>query len=243
MNDALPVYIGFDKREEIAFDVARHSLLRHASIPLYVRALRLDGLRHAGLYRREHVTEAGQMIDCTDGRPFSTEFSFSRFLVPALCGYDGWALFTDSDFLFMADIAEIVPLLDDSKAVMVAKQVHAPDEAVKMDNQVQARYSMKNWSSFMLLNCGHPENRKLTVEAVNTRPGRWLHQFQWLPPDEIGDIPPAWNWIAGTTEGDPKAVHFTAGGCWFPEYTEVAFAQQWRDEYADACRKAMKEAA
>lgn len=239
---SLPVYIGFDPREEVAFDVCRHSLIMRSTTPLHVVGLKRPALQYAGLYRRTFHVEQGQQIDDIDNRPFSTEFSFSRFLVPALCQYEGWALFVDCDFLFLADIAELLPAMDDSKAVMVCKQLHDPHELVKMDGVAQTRYLRKNWSSLMFMNCGHPATRRLTVDAVNREPGSWLHQFQWLPDDCIGELPPQWNWIEGVTEGAPKAVHYTVGGPWFPDYKSVAYAQEWRDEYAGAYRK-MKDAA
>lgn len=243
MISTLPIFIGFDPREAVAADVCRHSLLTRSSVPLYVRMLREEGLRHAGLYRRAWEWRDGQRVDLIDDRPFSTEFSFSRFLVPALMAYEGWALFCDSDFLFLSDIADLLPLLDESKAVMVCKQTHAPGEVLKMDNCAQSQYRRKNWSSLMLFNCGHRSNRRLTVKAVNEEFGSWLHGFHWLEDVEIGEIPPQWNFIDGTTQGEPKAVHYTAGGPWFEAHRSCAFAQEWLDECAAACRKAIKEAA
>lgn len=244
MTDALPVFIGFDPREEVAADVCRHSLLARSTVPLYVRMLRQSGLRHASLYWRQATMRGGQRIDAIDKRPFSTEFAFTRFLVPALCQYEGWALFCDCDFLFLADIAELLPILDPAKAVMVCKQAHFPKEAVKMDGQAQSHYLRKNWSSFVLWNCGHEANRQLTVHAVNSEPGSYLHGFEWLCDAEIGDMPVQWNFIDGTTPGKPKAVHYTAGGPWMRGHESVAFAQEWQDEYARACAKATnKEAA
>lgn len=230
MTDTLPVLIGWDPREATAADVCRHSLLTRSSVPLYVRMLKQEGLRVAGLYRRQWEWRGGQRIDLIDDLPFSTEFSFSRFLVPALMGYEGWALFCDCDFLFMADVAELLPLMDDSKAVLVAKQSHVPTEAVKMDGCAQSQYRRKNWSSFMLFNCGHPSNRRLTVKAANEEFGSWLHGFHWLEDHEIGAIPPQWNWIEGVTEGEPKAVHYSSGGPWFASHQSVAFAAEWLRE-------------
>lgn len=242
MIDALPVFIGFDDREAVAADVCRHSLLRHSSIPLHVQFLRMEALQYAGLYRRTYTVESGQMVDDIDERPFSTKFSFTRFLVPALMQYSGWAIFVDADFLFCADIAELVPMLDDSFALMCTQQHYVPREKRKMDGCAQAAYAKKCWSALMAFNCGHRENKRLTVDAVNARPGSWLHQFQWLDPDDVGPLPPAWNWIDGLTSGAPKAIHYTAGGPWFRDYEHCARAQEWRDELALTART-MKEAA
>lgn len=223
----LSCWIGFDEREAIASDVCRYSLLRRSSIPLYVRYLKLETLRAAGLYSRESYERDGQRYDVIDEKPFSTSFAFSRFLVPALCQYDGWALFCDADFLFLADVAEILEHCDDSKAVLVCKQDHQPAEAQKMDGQLQSVYPRKNWSSLMLFNCSHPANRALTPGDVNQRPGSYLHRFQWLTDDLIGDLPPQWNFIEGVTPSAPKAVHFTAGGPWMKGHEAVRFAGEW----------------
>ena len=232
MIDVLPVYIGFDVRERDAWYVCERSLRRHANIPLYTRSLNLVRLQQIGLYWRAYVQEGRQKIDAIDGLPFSTDFSFSRFLVPALQNYTGWALFVDCDFLFLGDIGEVADLADDKYAVMVCKQDHRPISNIKMDDQAQTVYRRKNWSSFMLLNCGHPANKALTVDAVNTQPGRWLHQFAWLKDEEIGELPPQWNFIAGTTQGEPKAVHYTNGGPWFgAAYDDCAYGAEWTREW------------
>ncbi len=238
-----PVYIGFDSREAVAFDVCRHSLVTRSSVPADVNCLRQNTLRQLGLYRRAAVVKHGQRFDVIDSKPFATEFSFTRFLVPALCRYEGWALFCDCDFLFMADVMELTPMIDDAKAVLVCKQLHAPTEVSKMDGCVQQCYPRKNWSSFMLFNCSHAAVQRLTVDAVNERPGAWLHGFEWLRDDEIGELPPAWNWMDGVTESSPKAIHYTAGGPWFPDHAMVPFAQEWRDAYAQAYGSPWQEAA
>ena len=57
-----------------------------------------------GMYTRKSELIDGQPYDDIDGRPFSTEFSFSRFLVPALNMYQGKALYMDCDMYLRADI-------------------------------------------------------------------------------------------------------------------------------------------
>lgn len=243
MQVTLRVLIGYDPREDEAYQVCRASLLRHSSVPLHVQGLHLPALREAGLYRRPWRMENGQRYDEIDGRPFSTDFSFSRFLVPALCQYEDWALFVDCDFLFMADVAELAAYMDPAKAVVVCQQRHEPAAGVKMDAQIQTRYRRKNWSSFMLFNNGHPATRRLTVDAVNREPGSWLHQFDWLRDAEIGDMPAQWNFIEGTTEGTPKAVHYTEGGPWMAGYEDVAYAREWKREASIPASPRAKEAA
>lgn len=228
MPEPFPVYVGFDEREPEAFDVCTKSIARRTTIPLRIEALRLSELRNRSLYYREFTTENGQRIDCIDGKPFSTDFAFSRFLVPHLCGYSGWALFVDCDFLFLDDLAELVALRDDRFAVMVVKHDYRPAEGWKMDGQRQEQYPRKNWSSLMLWNCGHPANRILTPGIVNTQTGRWLHTFQWLENEQIGALPRVWNWISGYTK--PSAVHYSMGGPWFEDWQNVEYASEWHRE-------------
>lgn len=229
-NEILDIFIGYDAREDDAYRVCKRSLIRRSDSPLHIQPLTIGPLQNSGLFRRTWHESEGQKIDDLDGRPFSTDFSFTRFLVPALKQNAGWALFVDCDFVFLADVAEIFAAADDSKAVMVCRQIHHPKEAVKMDGQVQTTYRRKNWSSLVLWNCAHPTNRLLTVEAVNREPGSWLHGFGWLRDEEIGDLDHAWNWIEGVTAGQPKAVHYTKGGPWFPDYQHVAYADRWSRE-------------
>ncbi len=230
MTSPFPVYIGFDRREPEATEVAGRSLDATSSIPLKVVELREDELRSKGYYDRPFRVEGQQRFDVRDGKPFSTDFTFTRFLVPALQDFKGWALFCDGDFLFRADLKDLVALVDDSKAVMVVKHDYRPPENIKMDGQLQERYHRKNWSSLILWNCGHPANGVLTCEAVNHRPGSFLHGFQWLDDDLIGGVPEQWNWLEGWSSPDimPSAVHMTRGVPTMQGYENIPYADEWR---------------
>jgi len=214
------VFIGYDFREEIAYKVAANSLAEHSSIPLEIIPVVQSELRRKGLYTR-------------DKDPLSsTEFSFTRFLVPHLAGYKGWALFVDCDFLFRKDIASILDYTDTSKAVMVVKHDYTPRETVKMDGVVQHQYPKKNWSSCILWNTEAEESKSLTPDVVNIQSGMYLHQFKWIPdPSRIGALPVTYNYLEGwhspVDEPDPIAVHFTRGGPWFPQWQHVSFNTEW----------------
>jgi lipopolysaccharide biosynthesis glycosyltransferase len=160
----------------------------------------------------------------------ATEFAISRFLVPHLAK-SGWALFMDCDMLVRADLMELFALADPSKAVMCVKHRHVPPPGLKMDGQEQTRYARKNWSSVMLLNRDHPANKRLTVEMINSVPGRDLHRFCWLEDDKIGELPPEWNFLVGHTKlprgKSPKIVHFTEGTPAMAGYENVEFADEF----------------
>ena len=239
MNAPTPlrIFIGYDPREDEAYRVCAYSMRRRSSIPLEIHPLG----QPPGLYTRTwHRTPGGQRIDDVDGKPFSTDFAFSRFLVPALADPNGWALFCDCDFLFQADVAELLTLADPRFAVQCVQHDHRPSEPVKMDGQAQTRYFRKNWSSLVLWNCAHPGNAGLTVADVSTRPGAWLHGFRWLADAEIGALPESWNWLDGwsSPEMPARAVHFTRGGPWLSDHVPGPYAEAWLRE-----REAMELAA
>ena len=219
------IFIGYDSREDIAYQVARASLLKHTSIPLEITPIVQSELRKRGVYQRETDTLA------------ATEFSFTRFLTPYLTGYKGWALFCDCDFLFRGDIAAITDYMDGTKAVLCVPHEYRPTEAVKMDGKAQHQYPRKNWSSFVLFNCDHPQVKALTPDVVNSETGMYLHRFQWLTDNNIGALPVAFNYLEGWHTKDdcpnPIAVHFTRGGPWFNEWQNVEYAAEWNAAAAE----------
>jgi len=198
----------------------------------------LEKLRQAGLYMRPMGRRAQQLWDVISEAPMSTEFAISRFFVPLLAAQnglcEGWALYCDCDFLWLSDVAELLAIADPTKALCCVQHRYEPTEKQKMDGQVQTRYGRKNWSSLMLFNLAHSAHRYLTLEMLNTVPGRDLHRFCWLSDSEIGAVPPDWNWLEGSLPlGDqpPRVIHFTRGGPWMHGWEDVQYADLWRAEY------------
>ena len=237
------VFIGYDAREDEAFRVCEHSIYKRATRSVGILPLKHRELRLSGLFDRPWRVDGptGQFIDDRDGRPFSTEFSHTRFLTPIVAKRTGvtakWVVFCDCDFLFLRPVSELFDLADDKYAVMVCKHTHVPTEATKMDGVAQATYRRKNWSSLILWNVAHPAHEGLE-RAANERSGSYLHGFEWLPDELIGELPPEWNWIENVTSKNltPKAVHYSVGGPWFDGYKNVAYAADWLTE-RDAMRR------
>lgn len=230
------VWIGFDPREAEAFAVARDTIERRRNVPIPVNGLVLQELRRRELYYRKTERRMGQLYDVISEHPMATEFAISRFLVPHLAREQfkyagGMALFMDCDTMVRCDIAELFRACDGKKAVYVVQHDFQPEETTKMDGQVQSQYARKNWSSVMLFNVDHPANRRLTVELVNTVPGRDLHRFCWLEDDEIGELGPEWNYLVGHTKTntEPKIVHFTDGIPTMEGFRHCEFAGEWFD--------------
>ena len=229
--DNLTIYIGWDSREVEAFEVCEYTLRKHWKgdpAKLKIKALKQQELRENRLYYRAVDKNA------------ATEFSLTRFLVPALSKFQGFAIFMDCDFVLLDDIRLVFDEIDQKHAVSVVKHDYSPTEASKMDGAIQHLYPRKNWSSFMVFNCAHPSNQRLSIPSVNTESPAFLHRFQWLDDEEIGEIGRRWNYLEGwypADETDIKAIHFTRGGPWFQHMQDVDFADIWRTEYSSIKKK------
>jgi lipopolysaccharide biosynthesis glycosyltransferase len=186
----LRVFIGYDPRQPVAYSVLQFSLMRRSSRPVAITPLVIEQLpiKRMGL----------------------TPFTYSRFLVPQLCDFQGWALFLDLDMLVQADIAELFDMADQNSAVMVVKS--------------GARFE---WACVILFNCGHPDNRTLTPENVEKAEG--MHGIGWT--DKIGSLPAEWNHLVMYDPPKPaKLLHYTAGMPCYPETKDLGYAEEWMKE-------------
>lgn len=252
----LTYYIGVDHREPDALKVTEGSARNYASKPLDVRYIEHLDVRRRQLFDRPwRIAEDGGYWDERDGKPFSVQFSHTRFLTPLLAqaaGLTGWALFTDCDWLWLDDPFKILQEADPSKTVMVVPHNFQPENATKMDGQPQSRYQRKLWSALMLWNLS---SKKLpTVEMVNSADGGYLHRFGWLKDSDIGFLSESWHWVphhspttdegrAAEARNKPlpiNAVHFTHGppapGMFDRDPTP--FDGMWQNELIDAYRNA-----
>jgi len=208
------IFVGFDSKEVVAYHVLVQSIVERSSIPVVFSPIVLNNL--GGIFRRER-------------NPLqSTEFSFSRFLVPYLSDYQGWSIFMDCDMLARVDIADLWALRDDRYAAMCVKHDYQPKVETKFLGQTQTKYEKKNWSSMILFN--NAKCKALTEDFVNTATGLQLHQFKWLESDDqIGEVPVTWNYLVNEYDyrEDAKLVHFTDGGPYFDEYRNDDYAEEW----------------
>ncbi|XP_076887993.1 protein CDI-like [Bidens hawaiensis] len=235
-NKPFRIFVGYDTREHVAYEVCRYSIMKRSSIPVEVIPIKQSELRKNNCFWRER------------NKLESTEFSFTRFLTPFLAGYEGWAVFVDCDVLYLGDVKELSELVDEKYAVMCVQHDYAPKESTKMDGVAQTSYPRKNWSSMVLYNCGHPKNKVLTPEVVNKESGAYLHRFQWLEDHEIGSVPFVWNFLVGhnhVVDGDPstypKAIHYTSGGPWFEAWKDCEFGDLWLKELEEYEKMKEKE--
>lgn len=225
IDSVIRVFIGYDAVESVAWHTMVQSLVAHSSRPVAIVPVHLPHLQ--GLYTRPRHPRQ------------SNAFSISRFLVPHLCGHQGMALFFDCDMLLRTDVATIFDAAqrDPGRAVYVVQHDYQPRNDIKYLGTVQYRYPRKNWSSVVLWNCAHPSNQQVTAGFVNNADPVDLHRFAWLRDDEIGALDVRWNWLVGEYDDPPpdvKNVHWTVGGPYFEEYANADFANEWREQHAQA---------
>lgn len=212
----IPIFIGYDRREAIAYHVCANSIIRHASQSVAFVPLALNLL---GDYKEEH----------TDG---SNHFIYSRFLVPHLTNYQGWAIFIDGDMLIRDDITKLWQMQEEDKAVMVVKHKYATKMTTKYLGSKNENYPCKNWSSVILWNCGHPDNKKITPQFVQESAGAQLHRFTWLRAEQVGQLPIEWNWLPDEYGVNPGAslCHYTLGTPSFHEFAATPMGDEWHRE-------------
>lgn len=215
----LPIWVGYDPREALAYHVCVNSLIRHASRPLSIQPLALNNLH--GFYSEGH---AGG----------SNAFSFSRFLVPYLANFNGPALYLDGDMIVRDDIAKLFQLGEMGKDVMVVQHAYETKHPKKYFGAKNEMYERKNWSSVMLFpNCSNFPCQKLTPSYVQESSGKHLHRFEWTSTDRIGSLPLVWNWLVDEYEhnDDAKLLHYTLAIPAIHGYEDSDHAKEWWDEY------------
>lgn len=220
-EDVIKIFIGYDPVETVAWHVMAESILSRSSKPVAIIPVNIRNFKD--FFSRSRDPKQ------------SNEFSFTRFLVPYLANYEGYALFFDCDMMLKTDIFQIFDAVtkDPGKAVYVVKHNYEPRNDVKYLDTVQYKYPRKNWSSVVLWNCSHSKHKILTADFVNQASGIDLHRFTWLSDDEIGELDVKWNWLVGEYTEPPqdvKNVHWTVGGPYFKEYENADFADDWFEE-------------
>jgi hypothetical protein len=197
-NDMSPlrIVIGYDDRQIPASSALIQSIINTSSKPVAITPLVISALPtdRAGL----------------------TPFTYSRFLTPWLCNFEGWALFMDNDMLVLGDLAELFDYADDQYAIMVNKSIE-PFE----------------WASVMLFNCSHPANKVMTPEFLSDPDKSGVpHSFEWLGDQKdtlIGAFPTEWNHTIGYDQprSDAKIAHYTMGIPAHPEIDGCEYSEEW----------------
>ena len=219
----IPIFVGYDPREAVAYHVCANSIIRHASCPVAIIPLALNLFKD---YTETH----------TDG---SNQFIYSRFLVPHLMDYTGHAIFIDGDMIVRSDIAELWQWRHKRYDVQVVKHNYETCMAEKYLGSKNENYPRKNWSSVIIWNCESTANKQLTPEFVQRSTGAELHRFTWIRDEQIGDLPAEWNWLPDEYGPNLNAdlLHYTLGAPCFHDFATTPMADEWHRErmLADYC--------
>lgn len=225
----IPVFVGYDPREAIAYHVCVNSIIRNASAPVAIVPVALNLFKD---YTETH----------TDG---SNHFIYTRFLVPWLMNWKGRAVFIDGDMIVRGDIVDLYNLLDLDKDVAVVKHDYKTKRSEKYLGAKNEDYPRKNWSSVIVWNCNSFPNRKLTPEFVMKATGAELHRFSWLDDNRIQSLPPEWNWLPDEYGANPdaKLLHYTLGTPCFHEFADTPQGDLWHREriFTEHCQQRLPD--
>jgi|TARA_B110000444_G_scaffold159347_1_gene148986 hypothetical protein len=231
----LSIYIGYDSRHTTLPEINKHSILEsikkglgsgwfHDQVRWEPEIKFLDKSKIPE-YNREYANQ-------------STEFTYSRFLIPYLENYEGFSIFLDDDFIFEKSILPMFYYLNPDDAIACVKYPHYDHDATKFDGEVNIDYPCKLWSSLMIFNNGHEDCKKLTPEVVNTWTGKQLHQFEWT--DKISEIPQKYIFVEGYDDPEEKwdftGIHYTRGGPWvkgmdYSDINNLEYYNKWLNKH------------
>lgn len=223
MTQRVRVFIGSGEASLLERKVAAYSLRKHTARDLDVYVF--NGTHNAVELNDEEPVAAPMSLRVKYRNV--TEFSLYRYLIPEICGYEGRAIYIDSDTICLADIGELFD------APMDGAHFLAKSEA----------YKGGLWGlSVMLIDCGAC---RFDLEEVVGEIDRGLYtmtdfscmspEFLACHPYRIGALDPRWNSFDEADAGT-KLIHYTNlytqpwkypghphGGLWF-EYFEEARA-------------------
>ena len=221
----IPVFVGYDPREAIAYHVCANSIIRNASAPVAIIPVALNLFTD---YKETHGDN-------------SNHFVYTRFLVPYLMDFRGRAIFIDGDMVVRGDVIELYESLQTAHDVAVVKHDYKTRMPVKYMGAPNEDYPRKNWSSVIVWDCQSYPNRRLTPDFVQKQPGSFLHRFSWIDDDRIQALPPEWNWLPDELgeNTEAKLLHYTLGTPCFREFADTTQAAEWHKERSltDYCQQ------
>ena len=205
-NKPINIFIGYDSTHKGSSESCKTSIEKTIGPDLnsFIKIHDLDVSKIDG-WNREYKDQ-------------STEFSYSRFLVPYLSDYEGMSIFCDDDFIFNDNILNLLFFIAPQYAVACVKHNFSKKYDTKFTNVKDVWYDKKLWSSLMVFNNSHPDCKKLTLDTVQKQTGKYLHQFEWTTNECIASIPDKWNWCEGYSNindiHNAVGLHWTRGGPW-----------------------------
>jgi hypothetical protein len=223
-EEAVRIFIGSGEQSVVERRVLVHSLRRHTRRPLDIYVF--NGT-HNAIERNEDPPVPAPLPLRLKYRNL-TEFSLYRYLIPEVCGFEGRAIYLDSDMVCLRDIGDFFDQPLDGHDFL------AKEEAYEVGTE-------RMWGlSALLIDCSRCRFDLDTIfreidAGLYTYPefSQMGRRFLDRHPYQIGRLDPQWNvfdrWDAAT-----KLIHYTDlgrqpwrfrdhpfGGLWF-EYFEEA---------------------
>ena len=219
MNEIVDIVVGFDQRESVAYHTFTQSVIENSTIPVRFLPLSMSSLSN---YKEVHK----------DG---SNDFIYSRFLVPYMMNFKGWAIYADGDMICLEDIKKLWDLRSNQYAVQVVKHDYKTKITEKYWGNKNEDHPRKNWSSLILWNCDHNAHKVLTPDFIQNQSGAFLHRFSWIKDEEIGSLDKEWNWLAMEYEEKEsiKLIHYTIGTPCFKEYEKTSLSSYWKKSFSN----------
>jgi len=219
VSEIVDIVVGFDQREAVAYHTFTQSVIEKSTMPVRFLPLSINSLSH---YNDRH----------NDG---SNDFIYSRFLVPHLMNFKGWAIYADGDMVCLEDIKKLWNQRDKNYAVQVVKHNYKTKIEKKYLGNKNENYPRKNWSSLILWNCEHNVHKILTPDFIEKKSGAFLHRFSWINDKEIGELEKEWNWLALEYEEKESInlIHYTIGTPCFKEYSEKSLSSFWKKSFSN----------
>ena len=220
MNEIADIIVGFDQREAVAYHTFTQSVIEQSTIPIRFTPLSMKSLSG---YNEVHK----------DG---SNDFIYSRFLVPYMMNFKGWAIYADGDMVCLQDIKNLWSLRNNNYAVQVVKHDYKTKITEKYWGNKNEDYPRKNWSSLILWNCEHKAHKILDPDFIQKQTGAFLHRFSWVKDTDIGEINKEWNWLAMEYEDkkDINLIHYTIGTPCFKEYNNTSLSSYWKKSFSNS---------
>jgi len=217
VNEIVDIVVGFDQREAVAYHTFTQSIIEKSTMPVRFLPLSINSLSN---YNERH----------NDG---SNDFIYSRFLVPHLMNFKGWAIYADGDMICLEDIKKLWNQRNNNYAVQVVKHDYQTKIEKKYFGNKNENYPRKNWSSLILWNCEHEAHKILSPDFIEKQSGAFLHRFSWIKDEEIGSIDKEWNWLAMEYEEKESInlIHYTIGTPCFKEYENKSLSQHWKKSF------------
>jgi len=196
MSDTVRVYVGTDRSQLLAVKVLEHSIKRHTSL----------------------LVEVYPMLDLPVRAPQDpqnwkrTGFSFSRFCIPALAGYQGKALYLDADMLVFRDIAELWSIPFDQAKVVIQEEL--PEARQETHEKFGAPSKRIKQCAVMLLDCGNLDWKiDSIIDALDNNEydyDQLMYDLCILAPTDIKyGVPFEWNSLEFYAGGKTGLIHYT----------------------------------